>query len=173
MKVLLLLGANLGDRAGNLRRAVAAIRRWDGCRVRKLSRIYETAPVGPSEKPYLNQAVALDAERTPMGLLIESKILEAAAGRKPGVRWGARLLDVDVIACGGLRVRTAWLALPHPRVAERAFALAPLADVAGGWKPDGERTVRQLLAELDPDPKTVRLRSSGQLEGRAGSGHHA
>ena len=155
MKVLLLLGGNLGDRAGNLRRAVAAIRKWDGCRIRKLSRIYETAPIGPSEKPYLNQAAALDTTRTPMGLLIEAKILEAAAGRKPGVRWGARPLDVDVIMCGALRVKTPWLTVPHPRVGARAFALAPLADVAGTWKPDGKRTTRRLLAALDPDPRTV------------------
>jgi 2-amino-4-hydroxy-6-hydroxymethyldihydropteridine diphosphokinase len=160
VKSLLLLGANLGDRAGNLRRAIASIRKWDGCRVRKVSRIYETAPVGPSERPYLNQGVALDTSRTPMGLLIEAKILEAAAGRKPGIRWGSRPLDVDVVACGSLRVKTPWLTVPHPRVAERAFALAPLADVAGGWKPDGKRTTRRLLAELKPDPKTVRLFSS-------------
>jgi 2-amino-4-hydroxy-6-hydroxymethyldihydropteridine diphosphokinase len=157
VKVLLLLGANLGDRLQNLRRAVAAIRKWDGCRVHDLSSIYETAPVGPSEKPYLNQAVALETSRTPMGLLIEAKILEAAAGRKPGVRWGARPLDVDLIMCGERRLRTPWLTVPHPRVASRAFALAPLADVAGSWKPDGKRTTRKLLAFLDPDPKTVRL----------------
>ena len=157
MKALLLLGANLGDRAGNLRRAVTAIRKWDGCRVKKLSRIYETAPVGPSEKPYLNQAVALDTARTPMGLLIEAKILEAAAGRRPSIRWGSRPLDVDVVACGRLRVKTPWLTVPHPRVGERAFALAPLADVAGSWKPDGKRTTHQLLAELRPDPRSVHL----------------
>jgi 2-amino-4-hydroxy-6-hydroxymethyldihydropteridine diphosphokinase len=157
VKALLLLGANLGDRAGNLRRAVAAMRRWDGCRVRKVSRLYETAPVGPSESPYLNQAAALETSRTPMGLLIEAKILEAAAGRKPGIRWGSRPLDVDVVACGNLRVRTPWLTVPHPRVAKRAFALAPLADVAGSWKPDGKRTTRRLLAALDPDPEAVHL----------------
>ena len=157
MKALLLLGANLGDRAENLRRAVAAIGRWEGCRVRATSRVYETAPLGPSERPYLNLAVALDAARTPMGLLVEAKILEAAAGRAPGPRWSARPLDVDVVACGGRRVRTPWLAVPHPRVAGRAFALAPLADVAGGWRPAGRETVRRLLAALDPDPRAVRL----------------
>ena len=162
MKALLLLGANLGDRSGNLRRAVAAIRKWEGCRVRKVSRLYETAPVGPSQRPYLNQAAALETERTPMGLLIEAKMLEAAAGRRPGVRWGSRPLDVDVIACGDLRVRTPWLAVPHPRVAERAFALAPLADVAAGWRPDGKRRVRRLLAALNPDLKTVRLWPRGR-----------
>lgn len=162
MKALLLLGANLGDRAENLRRAVAAIRKWGGCRVRKVSRLYETAPVGPSQRPYLNLAASIDTERTPMGLLIEAKILEAAAGRKPGARWGSRPLDVDIVACGGLRVKTPWLAVPHPRVAERAFALAPLADVAGRWKPDGNGTARRLLAAMNPDPKTVRLWPKGR-----------
>lgn len=154
---LLLLGANLGDRERTLRRAVAAIQTWDGCRVVKVSRVYETAPVGPSAKPYLNRAVKIRTTRTAMGLLIEAKILEAAAGRKPGIRWGARPLDVDVIAHGSTRLKTPWLAVPHPRAARRAFALAPLSDVAGAWKPDGRRTTRQLLAALNPDPETVRL----------------
>lgn len=157
MKALLLLGGNLGDRAGNLRRAVAAVRAWEGCRVLKVSRIYETAPVGPSERPYLNQAVALETSRSPMGLLLEAKILEAAAGRAPAARWSSRPLDVDLIALGSARVRTPWLTVPHPRVAGRAFALAPLADVAGGWKPDGRRSVRRLLSALKPDPRIVKL----------------
>jgi len=154
---LLLLGANLGDRERTLRRAVAAIRDWDGCRMAKVSRVYETAPVGPSEKPYLNQAVKIATTRTAMGLLLEAKILEAAAGRRPGIRWGARPLDVDVIAHGSTRLKTPWLVVPHPRAATRAFALAPLADVAGAWKPDGDHTTRQLLSALNPDAATVRL----------------
>jgi 2-amino-4-hydroxy-6-hydroxymethyldihydropteridine diphosphokinase len=157
VKALLLLGANMGDRAGNLRRAVAALRKASGVRILKASRIYETAPIGPSERPYLNQAVAIETTRSPMGLLIEGKIIEAAAGRRPGVRWGPRALDVDLIAYGDARVNTPWLAVPHPRAAERAFVLAPLADVAGAWKPDGRRTARRILAALDPEPGIVRL----------------
>jgi 2-amino-4-hydroxy-6-hydroxymethyldihydropteridine diphosphokinase len=157
VKVLLLLGANLGDRAATLRRAVAAVRRWDRAAVEKVSRVYETAPVGPSDEPYLNQAVALESTRTPMGLLLEAKTLEAAAGRRPGKRWCSRPLDVDLVACGSLKVRTPWLVVPHPRVAGRAFALAPLADVAPSWKPDGRRSVSALLRALNPDAKTVRL----------------
>jgi 2-amino-4-hydroxy-6-hydroxymethyldihydropteridine diphosphokinase len=159
---LLLLGANLGGRARALRRAVAALRKTEGCKVLKVSRLYETAPVGPSEKPYLNQAVLLATTRTPMGLLIEAKILEAAAGRRPGIRWGSRPLDVDVVAVGNERVKTPWLTVPHPRVAERAFALAPLADVAPRWKPDGKRAVAALLAALKPDPRIVRVWSHGR-----------
>lgn len=155
-EALLLLGGNLGDRARTLRRAVDALRGLDGVRVRATSRLYETAPVGPSERPYLNLAVRVRTARTPMGLLLEAKILEAAAGRVPGVRWGARPLDVDLIACGRARLKTAWLTVPHPRTAGRAFALAPLADVAPDWRPDGRRTVRALLADLAPGPETVR-----------------
>lgn len=154
---LLLLGANLGDRSRTLKRAVASLRRTAGCRVVGTSRVYETAPVGPSDKPYLNQAVALTTTRTPMGLLLEAKILEAAAGRRPAARWTSRVLDADLVAHGTSRLRTPWLTVPHPRVADRPFALAPLADLAPGWKPDGRRTVRALLAAFKPDPRIVKL----------------
>jgi 2-amino-4-hydroxy-6-hydroxymethyldihydropteridine diphosphokinase len=156
---LLLLGANLGRRERTLRRTVAALRRLPGVRVRAVSRVYETAPIGPSERAYLNQAVRFETTRTPAGLLIEAKVLEAAAGRRPGRRWGARPLDVDLIAYGRLRRRTPWLTLPHPRAAARAFALAPLADVAPRLRLRG-RTVASLLAALAPPPEVVRLRTN-------------
>ena len=159
---LLLLGANRGDRAGNLRRAVAALRRLDGARVVKVSRVYETAPLGPSRRPYLNLAVKIMTSRTPMGLLIEAKILEAAAGRKPGARWSARPLDIDLISHGKSRARTPWLSVPHPLAASRAFALAPLAEVAPDWKPDGRRAARALLAVLKPNPRIVKLWPHGR-----------
>lgn len=159
---LLLLGGNVGDRARTLRRAVAAIRRWDRTRVTRVSRVYETAPVGPSDRPYLNQAVRVRTTRTPMGLLVEAKVLEAALGRRVGIRWGARPLDVDLVAHGGARLRTPWLTVPHPAMASRAFALAPLADVAPGWPLDGRRTARALLAAMKPDPRIVRLWPHGR-----------
>lgn len=161
-RALLLLGANLGDRAAALRGAVAGLDRLEGCRVVKASRLYETAPVGPSDRPYLNQAVEILTDRTAIGLLIEAKRLEAAAGRRPGIRWGARALDVDLLALGDERVRTPWLTVPHPATAGRAFALAPLADVAPGFKPDGRRSARALLAAMKPDPRIVKLWRNGR-----------
>ncbi len=161
-RALLLLGANLGNRTSALRRAVAGLNRLEGCRVLKTSRRYETAPVGPSDKPYLNQAVEISTDRTAIGLLIEAKRLEAAAGRRPGIRWGARALDVDILALGNERVRTSWLSLPHPATAGRAFALAPLADIAPAFKPGGRRTVRSLLAAMKPDPRIVKLWRNGR-----------
>jgi 2-amino-4-hydroxy-6-hydroxymethyldihydropteridine diphosphokinase len=130
--------------------------------VLKASRLYETAPVGPSDKPYLNQAVKMETTRSAMGLLIEAKRLEAAAGRRPGVRWGARALDVDLIALGRERVRTPWLTVPHPATAGRAFALAPLCDIAPSFRPDGRRGARSLLAAMKPDPRIVKLFRNGR-----------
>lgn len=158
----MLLGANLGDRAATLRRAVAGLKRLAGCRVLKISRLYETAPIGPSDKPYLNLAVELSAERTAIGLLIEAKRLEADAGRRPGIRWGARALDIDLLALGHERIRTPWLRVPHPATAGRAFALAPLCEVAPAFKPDGRHSVRSLLAAMKPDPRIVKLWRNGR-----------
>ena len=159
---LLLLGANLGDRARTLRRAVSALDRLDGTRVTRRSRIYETAPIGPSQRPYLNCAVEIETTRAAMGLLLEAKRLEAQAGRTPGRRWAARPLDVDLIALGRERVRTTWLTVPHPAVARRAFALAPLADIAPDWRPRGRSTVSALLAARKPDPRIVKLWAHGR-----------
>ncbi len=161
-RALLLLGANSGNRATALRRTVLDLHRLDGCRVRKISRIYETAPLGPSARPYLNQAVELTTVRSAMGLLIEAKRLEAAAGRRPGIRWGARALDVDLLAIGAERVRTPWLRIPHPGTSGRAFALAPLRDIAPAFKPDGRLTVRALFAAVKLDPRIVKLWRNGR-----------
>ncbi|MDX6768377.1 MAG: 2-amino-4-hydroxy-6-hydroxymethyldihydropteridine diphosphokinase [Elusimicrobiota bacterium] len=146
---LLLLGANLGDREKTLRRAVAALARLEGCRLEKVSRLYETAPVGPSDRPYLNAAVRLRTTRTPLGLLLEAKRLEAAAGRRPGARWCARPLDVDLVSHGTTRLRTPWLSVPHPLMASRPFAAAPLADLSPVW--------RRRYASMKRDPRKVRI----------------
>ncbi len=146
---LLLLGANLGDREKTLRRALAAIARLDGCRLEKVSRFYETAPVGPSDKPYLNAAARVKTTRTPLGLLLEAKRLEAAAGRRPGARWTARVLDIDVVSHGTTRVRTPWLTVPHPLMKERPFAAAPLADVSAAW--------RRRYMSMKQDPGKVKI----------------
>lgn len=128
-RALLLLGGNVGDRRKTLERAVASLGALPRTRLVKRSRIYETAPVGPSHRPYLNMAVAVRTALSPMGLLIECKRLEAAAGRRAGRRWAARPLDIDIAVYGRLRLRTPWLVVPHPRLRERAFALAPLSDI--------------------------------------------
>ena len=160
-RALVLLGASLGGRAESLRRALDGLRALEGTRVLRVSRVYETAPIGPSDRPYLNQAALLETARTAIGLLIEFKRLEAAAGRRAAKRWTARELDLDLVALGAERVRTPWLSVPHPLMHARAFALAPLADVAPDWRLKGRR-IASRLAAMKPDARIVTLWRNGR-----------
>ena len=129
MKAYLGLGSNLGDRRAHLRAAVAAIPD-----VVAVSPVYETEPVGgpPGQSPYLNLVVQLDTALSPRDLLELGRSLEEAAGRVRTERDGPRTLDVDVLLVGDLTVNEPDLVVPHPRMWERRFVLAPLADLAGG-----------------------------------------
>jgi 2-amino-4-hydroxy-6-hydroxymethyldihydropteridine diphosphokinase len=123
------LGSNLDDRAARLRAAVGRLRALD--RVAAVSPVYETGPVGgPEQGSYLNLVVELDTERSPRGLLELCASLEAEAERVRTVRWGPRTLDVDVLWVDGAVVDEPDLVVPHPRMRERRFVLAPLADLA-------------------------------------------
>ena len=121
------LGSNLGDRVAYLRAAVAA-----APDVIAVSPVYETDPVGgPDDQgAYLNLVLELDSTLGARGLLEVCHRLEAVAGRVREVRWGPRTLDVDVLWVEGETVTDPDLVVPHPRMRERRFVLAPLADLA-------------------------------------------
>ncbi len=120
------LGSNLGDRAALLRTAVGSLPD-----VVAVSPVYETDPVGgPEQGAFLNLVVELDTPRDARGLLAECRRLEAAAERVRVERWGPRTLDVDVLWVDGETVDAADLQVPHPRMWERRFVLAPLSDLA-------------------------------------------
>ena len=129
MRAYLGLGSNLGDRRAQLRTAVAALPD-----VVAVSPVYETDPVGgpAGQGPYLNLVVALETHRSPRELLDLAHSLEDAAGRVRKERDGPRTLDVDVLLVGDLCVDEPDLVVPHPRMWERRFVLAPLADLANG-----------------------------------------
>ena len=125
------LGSNLGDRAGYLRSAVAALRVESEVTVVAVSRVYETDPVGgPEQGAYLNAVVAIDTTLAPPALLDLAYDLENAARRVRAERWGPRTLDVDVLLYGDATIDKPDLTVPHPRLWERGFVLAPLRDVA-------------------------------------------
>jgi 2-amino-4-hydroxy-6-hydroxymethyldihydropteridine diphosphokinase len=128
------LGSNLGDRAFELRRAVGALDELAAA-----SSVYETDPVGgPSgQGPYLNMVVQLETERTPRQLLETCRALERTAERRRQVRWGPRTLDADVLWIDGVTVHERDLEVPHPRMFERPFVLAPLAELAPDLVPAG------------------------------------
>lgn len=140
------LGSNLGDRRAHLRAAVDSL----GPMVRRVSPVYETEPLGgpPGQEPYLNVVVEIDTDLSPRALLGLCHRLEAAAGRVRDVRWGPRTLDVDILWIEGVTVDEPDLTVPHPRMWERRFVLAPLGDLAPellppGWEASAQGAVRR------------------------------
>jgi 2-amino-4-hydroxy-6-hydroxymethyldihydropteridine diphosphokinase len=150
-RAFLALGSNLGDRPAELRRAVAAMTELTAA-----SAVYETDPVGgpAGQGPYLNMVVQLDTERSPQQLLETCRHLEAVAGRVRDVHWGPRTLDVDVLWVDDVTVDEPDLQVPHPRLRERPFVLAPLAELApdivpAGWEAGFDHLGLQRLGPLD------------------------
>jgi 2-amino-4-hydroxy-6-hydroxymethyldihydropteridine diphosphokinase len=154
------LGANVGDATATLAGAVRALAVLPGVRLRGVSRLYVTRPVGVTDQPDFNNAVvALDVPAGPdsktgaLAMLMALKGLERAFGREERERWGPREIDLDLLVFGRNRVRVErpeaarstdpsktgvqWLEVPHPSARERLFVLAPLADLAPGLVPPG------------------------------------
>ena len=157
--VVVALGANLGDARATLESAVRAVADLPGMRVRAVSPLVETDPVGGPDQPtYLNAVLVGDTTLDPDDLLPRLHEIEADHGRTREVRWGARTLDLDLIQVGtpasGSEVRREEpaLTLPHPRAHERGFVLVPwsLADPAATIRADGQvRPVADLVGEVD------------------------
>lgn len=127
------LGSNLGDRGVRLSAAVAGLRATPGILEVVLSPVYETEPVGgpPGQGPHLNAVARVRTTLSPRALLERLLALERAAGRERGPeRHGPRTLDLDLLLHGEARVDEPGLVVPHPRLAERAFVLVPLRDLA-------------------------------------------
>ncbi len=145
MDTMLALGSNLGDRLENLRRAVHELVRSDALRVERLSSVWETPPVPEGQPSFYNAVVRGFTSLEPEELLRRAKAIEAELGRTPTWRWGPRTIDIDILFVGDRRVSTPELTVPHPRIAERAFVLLPLMEVAPSPLPVLGRTARELL----------------------------
>jgi 2-amino-4-hydroxy-6-hydroxymethyldihydropteridine diphosphokinase len=137
------LGSNLGDRLAQLQGAVDGLAATEGVTVVAVSPVYETEPIGPDQPEYLNAVVAVETARSARWLLELAQTLERAAHRVRGKRWGPRTLDVDVLVFGWEVIEEPDLVVPHPRMWERGFVMAPLHDLEpelgirglppGGW----------------------------------------
>jgi len=149
------LGSNLGDRAANLRAALAQLN--EAGRLLAVSALYETQPVDvPGQPWFLNCVAALETEKTPRELLALALRTEATMGRLRMRAKGARNIDIDLVLFGDRVVDEPGLKIPHPAMHRRRFVLEPLVEIAPDARhPELGRTARELLGEL-PEGQTVR-----------------
>jgi 2-amino-4-hydroxy-6-hydroxymethyldihydropteridine diphosphokinase len=145
------LGASIGSRRRTLQLAVEAIRAHPKARCVRLSRIYESPPLGTAAKGvFLNGAVLCDWQEDSLALLHFLKQLERRFGRQQSARWGDRVLDADILWVEGLQLKTRLLEIPHPGLLKRNFALWPLLDVLPEAVERHGVTTRQQLAKMRP-----------------------
>ncbi len=160
MRAYLGLGSNLGDRHANIAEAARRLSETPGVRVVKLSSLHETAPVGgPPQGDFINAACEVETSLPPRELLAAVLAIEQAMGRVRSVRWGPRVIDIDILLCDELILDEPDLVVPHPRMAERRFVLEPLAEIAPGVIcPKSRKTVPELLAALEDGGASGQLR---------------
>jgi 2-amino-4-hydroxy-6-hydroxymethyldihydropteridine diphosphokinase len=147
--VYLGLGANLGDRMANLGYAVKRLS--EKVAIKEISSIYETEPVGYEDQPFfLNAVLSGEAELGPFGLLDFVKAIEADLGREPNFRNAPRPVDIDILLYSDMIIQTSKLVIPHPGIADRAFILVPLNEIAPEIvHPINGEKVCNLLAQVD------------------------
>jgi 2-amino-4-hydroxy-6-hydroxymethyldihydropteridine diphosphokinase len=160
--IYIALGSNVGDRAAMLAHAIEEMNRA-GLRVLRESSLYATQPVGgPPQAWFLNAVVEAETDWMPLRLLHTLQKIERAMGRRRTVLRGPRTLDLDILFYGSSVIRSRELEVPHPRLPQRRFVLAPLAELAPALShPLLHKTIGELLAESTDSSQVRRWRRSG------------
>ena len=156
-------GSNLGNRKSNLDDAIARLKEG-GAVPKRVSAIFETEPVGYHDQPwFLNIAVEVETRLSPRALLELCQKTEDSMGRIRTFQNAPRIMDLDILLYSDLILEEPGLIIPHPRMLDRRFVLAPIAQIAAGLgHPVAGRTIRSLLATC-PDTSTVHIHDSGDL----------
>jgi 2-amino-4-hydroxy-6-hydroxymethyldihydropteridine diphosphokinase len=165
--VYLSLGSNVGDRAENLKAAIAALE-GVGVSVRRVSAIYETEPVDYLEQAwFFNCVVEGETVLPAVELLRGLRVIETRMGSKKPIAKGPRLIDIDILLYGAKTIDSPELQVPHPRMLQRRFVLASLAEIAGELRhPSWRETVEEMLAATT-DRSVVRRMTEGESKKRA------
>lgn len=145
------VGSNVGDRVGFCRAAVEALDASAGISTRQVSSLYETSPIGgPPQRSFVNLAVRIETELEPRDLLEACKLIEQKMGREPSdLRWGPRVVDLDILLYGREKVSEPDLEIPHPRLKERRFALVPLLEIDPDLTDPWETRLEDSLEEAE------------------------
>jgi 2-amino-4-hydroxy-6-hydroxymethyldihydropteridine diphosphokinase len=154
------VGSNLGAKVDNCRRAVAVLATGEGCLLDGQSPFYETEPVGLEDQDwFVNGVVRIRTDASPQMLHEQLQAFETALGRRPGgMKYGPRVLDLDILLFDDLILCTDELEIPHPRLHERRFVLRPLCDLASEVvHPVLGQTIQYLLSNLKDGKKVVPL----------------
>lgn len=147
MKVVLALGSNVGNREAILIGSIEEIKKF--CTIEKISKFYETEPVGgPAQDNFLNAVLIGESNLDPHELLICCLEIENKFGRKREIHWGPRTLDIDLISVGDLQLNSPNLTLPHPLAHQRAFVLEPWFEIDPAANLVGRGQISELLAAL-------------------------
>jgi 2-amino-4-hydroxy-6-hydroxymethyldihydropteridine diphosphokinase len=170
-RVHIAFGGNVGDVEGNLRRALESVGGLPRTRLRKVSSLYRTAPVGVTDQPdFLNGVAEIETALSPSELLAELLAIEGSLGRTRATRWGPRTVDLDIVLWGGQVVNSPDLEVPHPRMHERAFVLVPLNEIAPQARhPRLNRSVRELSESLPAAAGVAEPRRPGWIDDLEGA----
>jgi 2-amino-4-hydroxy-6-hydroxymethyldihydropteridine diphosphokinase len=146
---IIALGSNIGDKAANIDRAIGLITQTGDVRLVRRSRDFSTPPWGKTDQDwFVNACISVATALSPHALLARAQEVERKMGRERTVKWGPRIIDVDLLIYRDVSLNEADLVLPHPYIGERAFVLAPLMDIAPDLQIKG-KSVRELYAAID------------------------
>ena len=143
------IGSNLGNREENCQKAIALLIEKN-IKITKRSSLYETEPWGAKEQPgFINMAVEIETNLEPGVLLKTIKEIESSMGRRKGMRWGPRVIDLDILLYDEHVIKTHELEIPHPGIKDREFVLKPLSEIAPDKiHPIFKKSIKTLLIEL-------------------------
>jgi len=155
-KVYLCFGSNIGDRFKNITEAAGLIGKLPKTKIVRCSGVYESSPIGPIQRSFLNAVVRISTAIEPMGLLSLVKKIEKKLRRRKTIRWGPRTMDVDILLYGKRILRHPDLMIPHTDIHTRKFALTPLVEIGPDEvHPVLKKTFKNILSDLTDDSQKV------------------